>query len=301
MSMPQVFDGLVREHVAPALRRHGLRRKGRATWWEHRRSGGWVLLALRNDRWNSAAEVQFWGEAAGWPPGTWELEREILGADPAEQPYVAANSPLVLDQRLPVPGAPPGDAWVLTADVDPAVLAGDVTAWCDQALTTLRAVVDDTDATVHRLVDVEPARVWEHVHAIGTMLATAPGHPRFAEVVERLTERWVADPRPITLRPYVERWRGEAGLPPVALPTFWTPSMLPHLRERFATPQEAYRAGIGRDFHFADGTSSTDPPPGWLEPTPPPPTRRRWPVPRWSRRDGAEETGQSRHGTGPEP
>jgi hypothetical protein len=216
MSMPQVFDGLVREHAAPALKRHGLRKKRRATWWERRPSGAWVLLALRNDKWNSAAEVRFWAEAVGWPPGTWELESEILGADPAGQPYVAASSPLVLDLPLPVAGAPPGDAWLLSADVDPAVLAGDVTDWCDQAL-----------------------------------------------------------------------------------PTFWTASMLPHLRERFATPQEAYRAGIGREFHYADGTSSPAPPPGWLEP--PPPHRRRRPVPRWSRRGGAEETGQSRHGTGPEP
>ncbi|RYU10290.1 hypothetical protein [Nocardioides iriomotensis] len=306
MTMPQVFDGLVREHVAPALKQRGLRKKGRATWWERRSSGGWVLLALRNDKWNSADEVQFWAEAVGWPPGTWELVGEILGVDPARQPYVAANAPIALDLRIPDAGAGPArpeDAWLLTAGVDPAAVAVEVTAWFDEALRRLRADVDDPDEAVRRLVDTDRARVWEHVHALATMQAAGPGHPRFVEVVERLTERWAADPRPITLRPFVERWRAEAGLPPVDLPTFWTPSMLPHTRERFATPQDAYRAGIGRDFHYADGTSSTEPPPGWLGAAPPaaPARRRRWLLARWSRRGGAEESGQSRHGTGAEP
>jgi hypothetical protein len=173
--MPQVFGGLVREHVAPAMKQHGLRRQGRTTWWERRPSGGWVLLVRRNDKWNST------------------------------------------------------------------------------------------------------------------------------EAVQRLTEDWVPDPRPITLRAYVERWRADAGLPPVDLPTFWSPSMLPTWRDRFPTAQDAFRAGVGTKFLYADGTESADPPPGWLEAAPPttpaaaplgpPGHRRRWPLARWSRRDGAEKRG----------
>jgi hypothetical protein len=255
-----------------------LRKRGRTTWWERRPGGGWVVLALVGSRHNTPDLVEFYGEAACWPPGTWEFQCEFDGRDPGgDQPYAAANVPIDLDSRIPVPGAPALPEWRLGRDVDPALLADEVVAWARGAVARARTCCDDVDQALVELVDGPGWRGWRPTYAIAMLRATAPDHPRLPEIVEAKTASWRADPRPIGLRPYLEQWRAGAGLPAVALPTFWSASMLPHAVERFGSAQAAFRAGIGTTFHFADGLTSDEPPQGWLEEAPPPePTKRGW-------------------------
>ena len=57
--------------------------------------------------------------------------------------------------------------------------------------------------------------------------------------------------------------------------------MQPHAVERYGSAQAAFRAGFGTSFQYADGTESSEPPPGWLDQAPSPlpdgRPRRRWP------------------------
>ena len=95
--MQDVLTDLLRTSVSPTLKDAGLRKRGRATWWEQRPGGGWVLVTLVRDKWNSKDRVEFWGEVACWPPGTWELTCELGGGDATELPFVAANAPIDVD------------------------------------------------------------------------------------------------------------------------------------------------------------------------------------------------------------
>ena len=298
MTMQEAFAELVRAHVAPALKAAGFRKKGRATWYDRRPGGGWVILALRNDKWNSAQEVQFWAEGSCWPPGTWQIRQTVLDRDPdAGDPNLDPTAPLAPDSRVATRVMPAHEAWTLRDGVDPADVAAEVVAWLLATGDDLRSVADDVEVLVDRLVGDHDG-VWQHTYAVAAMKTVADDHPRLAEAVERITRTWVVDPRPIGLRRHLERWREEAGLEPVDLPTFWSPSMMPTWRDRFPTPQDAVRAGVGTTFHHADGSTSDEPPPGWLGAVPAPaPRRRSW----WSRRKGPEETGHSRHGRDPEP
>ena len=286
--MQDVLTDLMRTSVSPTLKNAGLRKRGRATWWEHRPNGGWVLVTLFKDKWNSKDRVELWGEVVCWPPGTWEFTCEFGGRDATELPFVAANAPIDFDSRVPVPGEST-DAWVIDADADLDGVAVDVVGWTGAALERARAACDDVDVALEELVGRSGGRGWGATYAITMLRSVAPDHHRLPEIIELKTRDWAGDPRPIGLRPHLAAWRAEAGLPGLDdLPDIWTPAMLPHWVEKFGSAQAAYRALGGRSqFNHADGTTSQTPPPGWLEAEPPetalPPVRdraRRW----WRRR-----------------
>lgn len=58
--------------------------------------------------------------------------------------------------------------------------------------------------------------MWDLVHAVA-VLRHADRHDEATAVVEELTRRWAGDPRPITLRPHLQAWRREHGLPDMTL------------------------------------------------------------------------------------
>jgi hypothetical protein len=239
--MQDLFDELVRTRISPALRQRGLRKRGRATWWEHRPGGGWVLLALRNDKWNSAEHVEFWGEAVCWPPGTWEFQCAFGGRDVTDLPFVAANAPLELDSLFPAQAGRAANGWTIEAGVDLEALADAVVAWVDGALERARAACDDVDAALAALVHPEHYRGWGPSFAIAMLLAVAPDHPRLPEIVDGKTQSWSADPRPISLRPILQSWRATVGLPAVDdLPETLAPPTREHdgLREGPSVPPD---------------------------------------------------------------
>ena len=281
--MQDVLTDLMRTSVAPPLKRAGLRKRGRATWWEQRPSGGWVLVTLLKDKWNSKDRVEFWAEVVCWPPGTWEFTCELGGRDASELPFVAANAPIDFDSRVPAPGEST-DGWVIDADADLDGVAADVVGWTDATLERARAACDDVDAALEELVGRSGGRGWGATYAIAMLRSVAPDHDRLPEIIDLKTRDWAVDPRPISLRPRLVAWRAEAGLPVIDdLPDFWTPTMLPHWVEKFGSAQAAYQALGGRStFNHSDGTRSEAPPPGWLEAVPPEPDEpaRRW----WQRR-----------------
>jgi hypothetical protein len=282
--MQDAYRALVRDRIGPPLRALGLRKQGRATWWEQRDNGSWVLLALVGSRHSTPELVEFHGEVAAWPPGTWEFECDFHGQDPgAGRPYVAANVPIDLDSRVPLIGEPGAPEWRLAPGTDPRALGAEVTTWAAGALERARRSCDDVEAALNELVDGPGWAGWRPTYAIAMLRAVAPDHPRLPEIVEARTESWRADPRPITLRSHLVDWRAGCGLPEVDLPTFWSPSMQRHSVERFGSAQAAFRAGFGTSFLYADGSESTEPPSGWLDEAPPPvpeSDRRTW----WPRR-----------------
>ncbi|MGZ5417661.1 MAG: hypothetical protein ACXWDI_10800 [Nocardioides sp.] len=275
--MQDVLTALVRTSVAPTLKDAGLRKRGRATWWEHRPSGGWVLVTLVKGKWNSKHRVQFWGEVACWPPGTWELGCELSGGDATELPFVAANAPIDFDSRVTASGGS-SDGWVVDGEADPVAVADDVVGWTEVTLERARAACDDVDVALEELVDRSGGRGWGATYAIAMLRSVAPDHHRLPEIIDLKTRDWAVDPRPIILRPHLVAWRAEAGLPVIDdLPVFWTPAMLPHWVDKFGSAPAAYRALGGRStFTFSDGTTSEAPPAGWLEAEPAAPVRRWW-------------------------
>ena len=178
---------------------------------------------------------------------------------------MAPLASLIFDGRVNDPDLRPPDGWRVDGTSDNAAIASQVLRYADAALAWARSRADDVEAALDDLLDSTTPR--DVSAAIALLRRTSPSDPRLPELVERRTLAFIADPRPIWLRPHLVTWRSDAGLPERDdLPTFYTSSMLPHVVAQYGSPQAAYLANGSRGvFYFADGRQTTTPPPGWLE------------------------------------
>lgn len=225
----QVLAEILTGSLAPAMRAEGLRKVNRRLWFTTA-TGGWVLLGVDSDRRSTS------------------------------------NSPLRFDQEARL--RPPA-GWSLTADADADADVDEITRelldYAQAAVSWGRDVCSDPRAAAELLLAEQ--NVWGEIHAISVLRHADRSHPLLPEIVQRLTDRWTLDPRPITLRPYLVTWRGAVGLPACDLPQMYTPLHQDWLIERYGSAQAAYLANGGH-FYYPDGTESTTPPPGWLEAAP---------------------------------
>lgn len=251
------FSDAVARHVYPAMKQAGLRRQGKRTFYEQRPDSSWVLLEIMLYH-TTRTETQFSVTTCVWPPGTW--------LDAGTVPFVALNSPVTAR-----PEQVAAQLW--QQDFHRVRLGDDLDAVMRELLVFLSAALE----WGRRLSEVEAAldfltRPYDrgtHPYApqlrlaIAMLRAVAPRHHRLPELVETFTQQWKADPRPISLRGEIERWRADAGLPAAPdLPLYWHIAMLPSNVERFGWPGSAHRLA-GDDFHYADGSKTKTPPPGW--------------------------------------
>jgi hypothetical protein len=262
-TMQQRRGRLVQEHLAPRMKAAGLRKSG-TTWWEQR-DGGWLVLELRGDRYNTKDRVNFWTSVEVWPAGTYEFFL-LLYPQAGPRPHHGGTAPLWISR--PLPGVPESeglqDGWCIDASTDLVGLAPEVLTvmlaqvdWGRDRLTNLDLAVSEMSR--------EDGKTWGLVNSVVALTHSLPDDRRLPLLVERLTRIWAADPRPIVLRPHLERWREQAGLDKADLPTFWSPCVYGRQDDGFSTPQARFRAGIGIHFSYPDGSESTVPPPGWLE------------------------------------
>jgi hypothetical protein len=266
---------VIRTQLHPALRAAGFSRS-QHTWRRGTDDDGWICLQVQGSRHSTSTEVELTVNTFVWPPGTWPQHCALTGDDVATRPWVAFNAPVCARPREVAPElAPAGDWWVLDAGADLDRWGQDLTAFvADSALPWALRLLDP-DTAVDRLLREAHAGALTHALAVLTVVrrrqaaaeshaepapASARTRARFAAVVEQLTATWVADPRPITLRPHVAAWRRAAGLPEVDLPTVWSPSMLPETVARFGSAEAARAAGIGTIMHSWDGRSWEDRP-----------------------------------------
>jgi hypothetical protein len=189
---------------------------------------------------------------------------------------VAFNAPICVRPRDVAPDtAPADDWWALNADTDLDRWGQEITDFVTRAALPWAVPLLEPDTAVEWLT--REGRTWDFTHALAVLTAasarpvatatdsragenTARTQARFATVVAALTEIWVADPRPITLRPHLAGWRREAGLPEVDLPTVWSPSMMPETLARFGSAEAARAAGIGVIMYSWDGRTWEDRP-----------------------------------------
>ncbi len=220
------FSDAVARRLYPAMKRAGLRRQGKRTWFEQHPGSSWsswVLLEIMPHH-TTRTTMGFTMGTAVWPPGTWEYCRQGVSAWASEAtPYVAFNSPIYTTAHAVAPQLWPYEhhrTLRLGEDLDPVM---------DELLLLLLAALDwgrarcGVDEALTYLTEGSPPhthyRSPDYRQAIVMLRAAAPGHPRLPELVETFTERWRADPRPITLRDEIAAWRAGAGLPEVELPT----------------------------------------------------------------------------------
>ncbi|MDA0172984.1 hypothetical protein OJ998_28035 [Solirubrobacter taibaiensis] len=167
MSALAALDALVSEHLHPALKAHGLRRRGR-TWW-----------VLAGSRRVAARDV-----------GDRRRAREQV------HPDVALNAPLTTDRTWRLrPGV---EDEVVAYAVDEALPLARAHLDVDAALHALRERPEPW---------LPLAPVWSLIYACGMLERVAPEHPEREAVVAELDALWTADPRPDFLKPVLERWR----------------------------------------------------------------------------------------------
>ena len=252
----QRLTHVVRALVSPRLRSDGFARSGH-TWRRGDAEQGWVLVQLQGNRYNTADRLEVTVNTAVWPAGTWDVHCAVAGQDAADRPYVAGDAPVFARPREIAPDlAPEGSWWHLDAGTDLAQWGAQLVEFVAGAAVPWGVGLLDAEAAVERLTT--GGRVWDLVYALG-VLGRARSH-QVAAVAEDLTRVWVADPRPITLRPHLLEWRRTAGLPDVALPEVWSPSMAPEMVTRFGSAEAARAAGVGVWMHSWDGRSWQDRP-----------------------------------------
>lgn len=211
MPATQVLNDIVRTAMHPVLKAEGFRKSGR-TWREGDAERGWVLLQIQGSKFNTRERVEMILNVGVWPPGTWEVSKDVSGWKEA-LPYVAGGTPFFARPGDIAPGRPSVAGWWQidsSTDVD-AVAAGMVDFTIDDALPWARQR-RDPDRAVRALL--AQGRL---VYAIAVLRRTAAGSAQLRDTVEQLTSEWIHDPRPITLRPLIIQWRQEAGLPEVPL------------------------------------------------------------------------------------
>lgn len=266
---------VIRTHLHPRLKAAGFSRS-QHTWRRGTNDDGWICLQVQGSRHSTSTEIELTVNTVVWPPGTWVQHCALNGDDVSARPWVAFNAPVCVRPRDVAPAlAPAGDWWVLDVSTDLDRWGREVTYFVADAALPWAARLLDPDAAVERLTREGNAAAL--THAVAALMATRRGpqgadadgtdaarramtQARFAAVVEALTEAWVADPRPITLRPHLAGWRREAGLPGVDLPTVWSPSMMPETVARFGSAEAARAAGIGVIMYSWDGRTWEDRP-----------------------------------------
>ena len=256
-SAQQRLAHVVQAWLSPRLRSEGFVKSGH-TWRRGDAEQGWLLVQLQGSRHNTADQVEVTVNTVVWPAGTWDVHCVTNGQDRAERPFAAGNAPVFARPHEVAPDRAPDDDWWLLDDGTDLVqwgaqlvdfVAGAAVPWGVRLL--------DVTAAVERLT--ASGRTWNLVHALGA-LDRAGRSEEFAVVAEALTRVWAADPRPITLRPHLIGWRDAAGLPNVALPEVWSPSMMPATVARFGSAEAARAAGVGVWMYAWDGRSWQDRP-----------------------------------------
>jgi hypothetical protein len=276
----QLLGDLLTRRLAPVLRAERLRREGRRTWWQGEADAGWVLLDVQGSKFNTREQVELTVNTTVWPPGTWEVRGLVLGEAIEGRPFAAANAPFYARPQEVRPDRWQVDRWwQLGREADVSALGDELVGFVrDDALPWARARLDPAIAVEH-LLD-RPDATWRLVFSIAVLRRAGADVERVRDLVERLTAVWARDPRPIRLRPHLIAWRTDLGLPEVHLPEVWSPSMQPHLVERFGSPEAARAAGIGIHVYHWDGRSWEDRPdpatlPSATPTRPPARTRRR--------------------------
>ncbi|WP_258805931.1 DUF4304 domain-containing protein [Pseudarthrobacter sp. NS4] len=252
MPAPQVLNNILRTVMHPALKAEGLRRSGR-TWREGDADRGWVLIQVQGSKFNTREQVELTINTSVWPPATWEMSRDVSGHEEA-LPYVAGGNPFFARPDVIAPERPSaGEWWQLNSGTDVDALATELVEFVlNDALPWARRHRDPDQAV--KALHAKGGLIW----AIAILRRTATGSAQLRDVVEEFTSKWISDPRPITLRPHLIRWRQETGLPEVPLPEIWSPSMSTRLVTQFGSPEAARAAGHGIHMYSWDGRTWQD-------------------------------------------
>ena len=207
---------VVRTHLHPRLRSEGFARSGRhylAVW--RRRAGVGVRSAGGQPAQHHRPGRGHLPNTVVWPAGTWEVWCAVTGQDPTGRPSVTPSSALFALPHVIDPSVGTEQfEWNLDADTDLDQLGEQLADFAAAATTWGTRLLDPT-AAVERLT--ARGRVWDLIDAVAVLRRADRLHEA-TPVVEELTRRWSADPRPITLRPHLLTWRREHGLPEVTLP-----------------------------------------------------------------------------------
>jgi hypothetical protein len=258
------FDKAVALRVYPALARAGLHGKSKRLWWERHEDGSWLVLELQISTGTTATVLGFTINVHVWPPGTWDRLRA------SHESYAAADVPLVgtapFSQR-PATVAAERWPWPDIREIDRSAdfdLVADELAQAMLACLQWGREHSDVEGALRTMTMPFGLRdFW----AIVMLRAEVPQHPQLVSLVDQFTRRWRDDPRPITMRDEVVRWRGEAGLEPLErLPRYWHVAMQPWAKEEHGWPGAAFKVGVKSDFYLADGTRTSEPPPDWPNP-----------------------------------
>jgi len=239
-TMQQVYAGLLSSAVHPVLKEAGFTRKGRRLWWRGNPDIGWVLIDAVSDKYNNWGLVTFTVMTTVWPPGTWEYElrrgevwRRLWGDEPAPPPplpFAGDNAPMSLtpadldpDNYRSDPGR--GDHWwELGARTDLDAFAAELASFVGRVALPWAQANQTVEGAVQYLTSSPPPAPWIESLAFACAILAHhnPADPRLADTVQRLTDLWVPDPRPLSVRPFIVEWRDVAGLPQVWLPTRFT-------------------------------------------------------------------------------
>lgn len=200
---------VARTWLHPRLKGEGFARSGH-TWRRGDAEQGWVFVQLEGNRRNTTDRVEVTFNTVVWPAGTWEVRCAVLGGDAASRPFAAVNAPLFALPRVIDPSVGTEQfEWHLDADTDLDQLGEQLADFAVAAAAWGNRLLDPT-AAVERLT--ARGRVWDLIHAVA-VLRRAVRLDEATRVLEDLTQRWTADPRPTTLGPHLQAWRREHGLP----------------------------------------------------------------------------------------
>jgi hypothetical protein len=168
-----------------------------------------------------------------WPVGTWESDRATSfsrrplsdepehGGSPLKfspKDFAGSSADWFIAGRVRAPFLGVGGKWWEVEGGD----TFDVVALQSKLSRFLDAVDDESP----RLLEPQHALalVLEHPHdgnlryAAAIMDATDMRGPEFQQLVQQLSETWIADPRPATFRTPLLELRAKAGLPEIPLP-----------------------------------------------------------------------------------
>lgn len=221
----QRLETLLRERLHPELRGRGFRKSGH-TWRRGDRkdpASGWVVLQVQGNRYSTRDAVEFTFNTVAWPAGTWEVRHRAIGQEVTGLPEAEGGAPFYGRPKHVDPERDEDDDWwVLDADTDVEALGDElVDLVLTSALPWAEARLDPSTALAEwREGGSQLTRsfTWRRIYAVAVLRQPGADAGLLREELEELTTMWVADPRPPWLRPHLQQWRQEAGLPVVELP-----------------------------------------------------------------------------------
>jgi hypothetical protein len=134
VSAPQLFDQMLKTHIAPSLRALGMRGSGQ-NYSLPNPAGDYALIGFQKDRYNTAQLCRFTLNTAFYRKLAWQQARDRESWLPAAPTATSVFGVAGWQDRVGTLLDPPHDHWWVIAT------PADVTLVADQVTTVVRAVV----------------------------------------------------------------------------------------------------------------------------------------------------------------